>query len=59
MTLEEAERAGMIELLDLGAQMLLAANASRPVTLRLDGRRLGLRVTPLGDDGARGRPRLR
>jgi pimeloyl-ACP methyl ester carboxylesterase len=58
VTPEEAARAGRIELLDLGAQQLIAANASRPVTLRLDGRRLGLRVTPLGDDGQRGRPRF-
>jgi hypothetical protein len=57
LTPEVAERAGMIERLDLGAQQVIAASASRPVTLRLAGRRLGLRVTPLGGDGRRGRPR--
>jgi lecithin:cholesterol acyltransferase len=58
MTLEQADRAGAIELLDLGAQKLFATNASRPVELQLEGRRIGLRVTPLGDDGDRARPRF-
>jgi hypothetical protein len=58
MTPEQADRAGAIELLDLGAQKLFATNASTPVRLRLEGRRTGLRVTPLGADGDRGRPRL-
>jgi predicted kinase len=58
MTPQQADRAGAIELLDLGAQQLFATNASTPVTLRLQGRRTGLSVTPLGADGERGRPRF-
>jgi hypothetical protein len=55
-TLAEAARAGQIDLLDLGAQKVFVTNASRPVKLRLRGRRLGLRVTPLRD-GRRGKAR--
>jgi hypothetical protein len=58
MTPEQADRAGAIELLDLGAQEVFATNAATPVTLRLEGRSIGLRVTPLGADGKRGRPRF-
>ena len=53
-TLAEAAPAGLIDLLDLGAQKVFVANAAHPVKLRLRGQRLGLRVTPLRD-GRRGK----
>jgi Calx-beta domain-containing protein/lecithin:cholesterol acyltransferase len=56
LTLAAAQRAGLVDVLDLGLQRLLVTNRARPVTLRVRGRRLALRVTPLRN-GRRGEAR--
>lgn len=52
----EAERRGLIEIVDVPGARIIATNADVPVTLTVAAAGMPLRVTPLTGDGTRGRP---
>jgi len=49
MTLEQAELAGLIQLLDLGAQKIIVTDSRTPVELRYSSQQFELNATPLTD----------